>query len=174
MTELECLALKYGTDKSSHGYCPHYERLIGDMRLLPITMIEIGVASGASLRMWKDWMPNAVICGFDQNGYNGVDKDQFKIITGNQGEPSDLERLANETGSFHLVIDDGSHNSSDQQISFSNLWPKLVSQGWYVIEDSFGIGSSLDLEAIARNDGDIKELHLIGGGGDVILFLKKR
>lgn len=171
MTELECLALKYDTDKGSHGYCPHYERLLGDMRLYPITMIEIGVAHGGSLRMWRDWMPKATIYGFDMNGYSGND---FTVIKGNQGEPNDLEVLAKETGKFHLVIDDGSHKAEDQQISFNTLWPKLVSQGWYVIEDSFGIGSCLDLNNIASNNGDIKELHLIAGGGDVILFLKKR
>lgn len=173
MTELECLALKYDTDKYSHGYCPHYERLLGDMRFLPITMIEIGVGGGCSLRMWSEWMPKALIYGFDVNGYTG-EQDKFEVITGDQGEPNDLEVLAKKTGRFHLVIDDGSHTAEDQQISFNNLWPKLVPQGWYVIEDSFGIGGSLDLEKIAHNDGDIKELHLIAGGGDVILFLKKR
>lgn len=174
MTELTVLALKHDTDKASHGYCPHYERIIGDLRLFPITMIEIGVASGCSLRMWREWMPKARIYGFDMNGFTG-DWDGFSVITGNQGNPHDLEMLAKETGRFHLVIDDGSHAHEDQKVSFTTLWPKLVSHGWYVIEDSFGIGSCIDLNQIGGGGGDIEEIHLICmSGGSVILFLKKR
>jgi len=172
MTELECIAKWHGTDKGSHGYCPHYERFIGELRFLPITMIEIGVAGGDSLRMWREWMPKAKIYGFDMNGYS---MDDFTVIKGNQGEPNDLEQLLKETGSFHFLVDDGSHNSEDQKVSFNTLWPRLLLGGWYVIEDSFGIGNCLDLEAVGRGDGDIEELHLIAkNNGDVILFLKKR
>jgi len=171
MTELEALAKWHGTDKGVHGYCSHYERFIGDMKLLPITMIEIGVAGGDSLRMWREWMPNAKIYGFDSNGYNG---DDFIVVRGNQSEPNDLEQLLKVTGNFHLLIDDGSHNSEHQKISFTTLWPRLLPGGWYVIEDSFGIGSCFDLDAVANGGNDIDEVHLIGHSGNVILFLKKR
>ncbi len=176
MTELECLAYKYDTDKGSHGYCPHYERFIGDMRNLPITMIEIGVASGNSMRMWREWMPKATIYGMDMNGFTGDQEAQgFKVFKGNQREQHDLEEMTKETGRPHLVIDDGSHDWEDQKVSFSYLWPRVLPHGWYVIEDSFGIRSSIDLETIAQGNYDIEEFHLIAmNGGDVICFLKKR
>lgn len=171
MTELETLALRYDTDKGSHKYCPHYERFIGDMRLLPITMIEIGVASGASLKMWRAWMPRAIIYGFDKNGYAG---DDFTVLTGNQGESNDLQNLLKTTGPFHFLVDDGSHDANDQKVSFTNLWPRLVSGGWYVVEDSFGLGSLIDLDSMGGGNGDIEEVHLIANRDGVILFLKKR
>ena len=117
-------------------------------------------------------MPNAKIYGFDMNGYSG---DDFTVIRGHQGEANDLERLLQECRLFHLIIDDGSHASDDQKVSFNTLWPRVVKGGWYVIEDSFGIGSCLDLNKIGNGDGDIDELHLIADNrGNVILFLKKK
>lgn len=176
MTELECLAYKYDTDKGSHGYCPHYERFIGDMRNLPITMIEIGVAAGNSMRMWREWMPKAVIYGFDMNGYTGnSEKDGFRVFNGDQKSQHDLERMAVETGRPNLVIDDASHMAEEQNVSFSYLWPRVLSHGWYVIEDCFGIRNAIDLDTIAQGRYDIEEFHLIAmNGGDVICFIKKR
>ncbi len=175
MTELECLAYKYDTDKGSHGYCPHYERFIGDMRNLPITMIEVGVAAGNSLRMWREWMPKATIYGFDMNDYNAKEGEGFTVFNGDQHNPNDLERMVIETGRPNLVIDDGSHDWEDQKVSFSYLWPRVMSHGWYVIEDSYGINSDIDLETIAQGNHNIKEFHLIAmNSGDVICFVKKR
>lgn len=175
MTELTCLALKNNTDKATHGYCPHYERFIGELRLLPITMLEIGVADGSSLRMWRDWMPKAKIYGFDVSDYHCQKEKRITVIKGDQGEQHDLEELVKEIGGFHFVVDDGSHDSEDQKVSFTYLWPRLLRGGWYVIEDSFGIGSCLDLDSVAQGNNEIAELHLIGSNkGDVLLFLKKQ
>lgn len=175
MTELECIARKHGTDKVEHQYCRHYERMIGYMRYLPITLIEIGVGNGASLRMWREWMPKAQIYGLDTSNYEATGEDRIHVIQGDQKNNFDLEMLAQQSGPSHVVVDDGSHNADDQKVTFTNLWPKLVNQGWYIIEDVFGIGSCVDLDAIARFDGDIAELHLITESrGDILLFLKKR
>lgn len=65
--DLRKLAKKHGTDKSVHGYCPHYERRFAGWRHKPITLLEIGVDAGASMRMWRDYFPNAKITGVDIN-----------------------------------------------------------------------------------------------------------
>jgi hypothetical protein len=53
---LDELALKHGADKSSeqHAFTAVYERFLEPLRELPITMLEIGVFEGASVRMWRD------------------------------------------------------------------------------------------------------------------------
>jgi hypothetical protein len=138
-------------------------------------MIEIGVAQGNSLRMWREWMPKATIYGLDMNVYNGKENEGFTVFLGSQREPIDLETVIKETGRPNLVIDDGSHDGRDQKISFEYLWPKVLPHGWYVIEDYFGLRNDIDLDAISGGNHNIEEFHLIAmNGGDVICFLKKR
>src|ERR1035437_6331525 len=62
---LDRIALQFGTDKFVHGYTPYYERHLGLLRFEPITLLEIGVWDGASLRTWEAWMPEAQIIGVD-------------------------------------------------------------------------------------------------------------
>ena len=66
---LDELGILHGTDKGSlgHGYLGHYERILGPLRDEPITILEIGVSDGASLRMWADYFTRATIVGVDIN-----------------------------------------------------------------------------------------------------------
>jgi hypothetical protein len=170
MTELHCLALFHGTDKGSHGYCPFYERFIGDLQPLSITMIEIGAAEGCSLRMWREWMPKAKIYALDTSEYTH-DDEGITVFKGDQSKTEDLEKLVQDVGNFHLVVDDGGHEPAKQIISFDFLWPKLVHDGWYVVED---LDNVKDFSRFTITD-DVKELHMIcEKGGDGILFLKKK
>ena len=70
--DLNALAQKYGTDKTNKDhsykgvtYLDIYHRYMSSKRLEVKTFIEIGVKNGASLRMWKDYFPNATIYGID-------------------------------------------------------------------------------------------------------------
>lgn len=171
MTELEALGQKHGTDKVGHGYLPHYDRLIGDLRNLPITMIEMGVGGGQSLKMWQEWMPKAIVYGFDVNPYDQCFGSRIRTIQGHQGQQHDLENLVKETGNFCFVIDDAGHNLDDEKVAYSYLWPRLLSGGWYVVEDLNGMQNTFDMDAIVGSRNDIDEYHLISNG---ILFLRKR
>lgn len=171
MTELECIGAKYGTDKVGHGYLPHYERLVGELRFLPCTMIEIGVASGASLKMWHEWMPKAFVYGFDINGYDQIFGERIRTVQGNQGKTEDLEKLVKQTGNFHFIVDDAGHNVEEEKVSYDYLWPLLLSGGWYIVEDLNGFENGFDMSAIIHHQNDIDEYHLISNG---IVFLKKR
>ena len=169
MTELEVLALKHGTDKAQHGYCPHYEMLIGHLHLLPIIMLEIGVASGDSIRMWREWMPKATIYGMDISDPTPIEG--ATILQGNQNNTDDLDRVAREIGRFQFVVDDAGHNREEQKVCQAFTFERLVSGGWYVIEDLGDIHDISDFEL----QSDVEELHMIRGkGGSMILFLKKR
>ncbi len=167
MTELECLALKHGTDKASHGYCPHYEKLIGEFRNLPCTLIEIGIGSGASLKMWREWMPNSTIYGIDINEYKG---EGFRTFVSNQNDTQNLNHILQQTGHFHLLIDDAGHDRKDQKACMDFMFDRVEVGGWYIIED---LGGTQDLPDFTFT-GSVEELHLICGNGGWILFLKKR
>ena len=52
---LDELGHKYGTDKASgsHDYLRWYEKFFQPIRYKSITFVEIGVASGASIKAWR-------------------------------------------------------------------------------------------------------------------------
>jgi predicted O-methyltransferase YrrM len=135
---LDQLALRHGTDKGilSHGFTPIYDRLLQDWRRRPVTILELGVFEGASVRMWRDYFSAGRIVGVD-NDPTATDhvEDRIKIYIGDQANPSFLERVAAAEGPFDLVVDDGGHRATQQKVSLRSLWPHLKPGGIYVIED---------------------------------------
>jgi hypothetical protein len=174
---LETLAQSYNTDKYQHGYCKHYEHHIPS---LSGTLLEIGILDGASLRMWRDYYKQANIIGIDI-WPQYIHKD-VNCILGDATKKEDIDKI--DLSNLEVVIDDGSHISKDIITSFEILWPKLKSNGWYVVEDLLtqyqeGFGASVNY-SIVRNliynlfdktiKGEIAEFHAY----EEILFLKKK
>lgn len=128
---LDHLARQCGTDKSSdgHGYTAYYEQYLEPLRDVHLTLLELGIWEGASLRMWREYFPNARIIGVDKYDRNIFISD-VEIIIAEQDDDS-----LTELGPFDVIIDDASHISSKTLQSFDNLWPHLNPGGLYVIED---------------------------------------
>lgn len=149
-TTLRQLALEFGTDKEGrHSYADAYDRHLRHLRDQPVTVLEIGIGGfaggevgyrdptrgGASLRMWKAYFPNGRIVGLDIQDKSPLAEDRVEIVQGDQGDVAVLERVAREFGPFDVIIDDGSHHSSDVIASFEALFPHLKEHGTYAIED---------------------------------------
>ena len=137
MTSLDELAIAFNTDKSSrtHWFTKHYEVYFELLRDAPLKLLEIGVQSGASLRMWKQYFPKAQIVGLDYFDVTPMEEDRIKIIQGQQKDKDVLEKtLLN--GPFDIIIDDGSHQNIDIMASFEYLFPRMKPGGIYVIEDT--------------------------------------
>lgn len=133
---LEYLANKYGTDKAGHGYIPHYEK---HLPVTPDKILEIGCLKGASLRMWQEYFPDAKISTADlfKNPENiskeDIEKEGFVAYAGDQ---SNIDFLYTIDDMFDVIIDDGSHSSEHQQVTFKHLFiNNLCSGGVYVMED---------------------------------------
>lgn len=121
------IAAKYGTDKLQHGYIDFYARTLPKN---PKKILEIGVKEGASIRMWKEYFPDAEIHGLDLfEEYPIPDIEGVTFHKGNQCDHMLLERLRQEE--FDVIIDDGSHNARDQMVTFFSLF----NGGHYYIED---------------------------------------
>lgn len=121
------LAVKYGSDKADHGYLDFYEQTLPEK---PKKLLEIGVKKGASIRMWKEWFPDTEIHGLDL--FQEFNKPEIDGVTWHKGNQCDwklLEQLRTEN--FDVVIDDGSHNSRDQMMTFFGLF----NGNHYYIED---------------------------------------
>ena len=55
------LAKKYNVDMFELGYLEHYEKRFDDIRLDVKKVLEIGVETGCSHRMWLEYFPNAIL-----------------------------------------------------------------------------------------------------------------
>lgn len=142
--DLTRLGRWYGTNKAStkQMYTPLYERHLGPSRRRSLRLLEIGIggygggvhAGGASLRMWRSWMPRASIVGIDVSPRH-FDEPRITTHVGDQADPAFLRDLSAHEGPFDVVIDDGSHRSEDVICSFRVLWPLVSPGAVYVIED---------------------------------------
>lgn len=133
MPTLDEIAVKHGTDKSSagHFYTRHYETLFEAARYMPLNVLELGVWKGASLRMWREYFPNATITGVDRTDRN-ITVPNTRIIICDQDCDTLPEQL---DGPFDIIVDDASHLAAPTIKSFHNLFPHLKAGGTYVIED---------------------------------------
>lgn len=163
------LAVKHNTDKAWHGYTGYYERHFADLQPIRTYLLEIGVASGASMRMWNDWFTNksSSFVGIDieeKTPKNFDDRTSVIIADGTD---------YNWTGQrFDIIIDDGSHVSDDIVRAIHHWWPKLNHGGWYVVEDlavqvrnDYG-GSAMGSEATSLLLSIIKHEVMLGHAGD--------
>lgn len=202
---LEDLAFLHGTDKgtrkanrlSPKRYTLHYgEHLKHYTEKESLRILEIGVYEGASLRMWRDAFPQAMVYGIDVKPECKKHEDErIEIHIGDQKDKWFLrslgEKVMNEFSSgFDLVVDDGSHMFEDQNASLKALFPFVSINGWYVIEDirvgyqySTNVSNSLmpmlmrqlhgiretSLHSSLCSDPSIQSLHLYRN----ILFIQK-
>ena len=140
---LEQAAVKYGTDKRAalHGYTCTYHRHLAPLRERVATVLELGIHKGASLLMWKEYFPQAVVHGLDiagaPRGLNGkVGRTRIICHRGNQIHKKVTDAIADACGgTIDIVVDDASHRDEDQKRSFLNLWPRVTPGGYYIVED---------------------------------------
>ena len=101
-------------------------------------VIEIGVAEGGSLEVWRKYFgPRSRIVGIDIAPQvqgplsNGID-----LLIGSQSDPQILKAACEILNSqIDVVIDDGSHRGRDQIKTFETLWPYLANGAVYIVED---------------------------------------
>jgi hypothetical protein len=146
---LTALGAKYDPSKRWHNYLIYYWLHFRDIRLKVTRMLEIGVATGESIRMWEEFFPNAIIYGMDIDPKCGkYEGGRRKILIGDQGDISFLQRTAQEVGPFDIIIDDASHRVEHQLTTFNALFPHLTENGVYVIEDTGGCVGDFSLRTI--------------------------
>jgi hypothetical protein len=123
-----------------HHYFDIYTRYFERFRDRPITMLEIGVFRGGSLRMWKQYFhPDSTIVGIDVDkscqAHEIADQNVFVRI-GSQADPNFLAEINGEFGPFDIILDDGSHKTHHQIVSFGALFrAALKDGGCYMVED---------------------------------------
>lgn len=123
------------TDKGKHGYLDIYERYFQFIKDTKLTLLEIGIWSGASLKLYETYFPNADIIGVDKS-LDCVATRCDRAITYqlDQGDKESLVKFSNDK-IFDIVIDDGNHYPRHQILSFKILFERMNAGGIYIIED---------------------------------------
>jgi len=129
---------KYNTDKIQHGYLRIYDPIFSNYADEEINLLEIGILSGGSLFLWRDYFPKGKIFGIDLNVPEHLNKEErIKVFSGSQQDENFLDSVAKNTvDGFDIIIDDASHIGKLTKISFWHLFENhLKPGGIYVIED---------------------------------------
>ena len=126
------------TDKvSHHRYDRFYPLFLESLRDQEFNMLEIGVGSGGSLRLWEEYFPKASIHGADVDyNYFEESSERFTLHKFDQSNPNDLKEIVNTLPKCKFIIDDGSHHPHHQFTTFIELFKNLLEpEGVYIIED---------------------------------------
>jgi len=146
MDKLTELANKYASDKGTiapttghHGprlnFTPKYNLHFESISKDKLNILEIGIGSGPSLKMWYEYFPNATIHAIDINNQEQHNNDRVTTYICDQSNREDLKKVMDKVGQVDIIIDDGSHVINHQQISLGFLFEYVKKGGQYWIED---------------------------------------
>jgi hypothetical protein len=134
----------YGTDKGEpKSYIDNfYDENFKKYKDKKITLVEIGVRSGASLKLWSEYFSNkAKIYGLD----NLYDKDIHSVPVNEEWTSASnveyivgdayTQEVCDKLGKIDILIDDGPH-TLESHIKLLELYiPKMNTGGLLIIED---------------------------------------
>jgi hypothetical protein len=155
MTPLCELAREYKCDKAfdpalehCHVYTPVYHHLYDGTQDKVRAVLEVGVNTGASLRMWRDYFPQAKIIGLDINPHCLFTEWRIRCFHADQRDELSMHHAMGMAGiaNYDLIIDDGSHEIEDQILTMRWLVRFLAPDGLYFVEDVRG-----DLKVLAKS-----------------------
>ena len=147
MSTLSEISKKYPTDKDfTHNYYTAvYEQYLSPIKDEVKLVCEVGIGGfweavgwlpGNSLKVWRDYFPNAEILGLDIVKHDNIDDlDRITIDWLDQSKRDLVIEYSSKLKDYDFIIDDGSHNVYDQQITLAHFFKSLKSGGIYILED---------------------------------------
>jgi len=131
---LQQIGLECGTDKSTaHSYLPIYEEAFDHLRDSPISLCEVGILEGASMKMWLEYFTLAHIYGIEASNFTKFADKRLTTYCCNAASEA-VGKLFHPV-SLDIIVDDGSHEISQVWDTYRYLMPALKVGGLYLIED---------------------------------------
>ena len=118
-----------------------YERAFASLRHKKLKILEIGVFRGSSIKLWRAYFdhPESIIVGLDIDpacAQFAEPERGLHVMIGNQVDRVFLADVVARHGPFDIILDDGSHISSQIIATFNALFVDgLKEPGLYVVED---------------------------------------
>lgn len=123
-----------------YHYFEIFHRHLSKFRGKPVHIAEIGVYSGGSLEMWREYLgPQATIHGIDiQEACRRFADEGVRIHIGDQADRGFWKRFKAEVPVLDVLIDDGGHEAHQQITTMEEILPHLNYGGVYICEDIHG------------------------------------
>jgi hypothetical protein len=132
-------------------YHRHFSKLVGGA----VNVLEVGVYSGGSLEMWRDYFgPKCLVYGVDiEERCRSYENEYTKIFIGDQADRGFWKAFREQVSNLDVVVDDGGHQTEQQIVTFEELLPCLRPGGIYLCEDVHGIhnGFAAYLQGFVNN-----------------------
>jgi hypothetical protein len=122
-------------------YFDVYHRHFDRFRNTDVHILEIGIYSGGSLEMWRDYFgPRCHVYGVDvEEACLRYASDSIEVFIGDQADRDFWRRFRSDVPRLDIVVDDGGHKPDQQATSLEELLPHLSPGGVYVVEDVHGV-----------------------------------
>jgi hypothetical protein len=117
-------------------YHRHFSRFVGR----EVHVLEIGIYSGGSLLMWKEYFgQKAHIYGVDIDAAcRAYEDDMAKVFIGDQADRSFWGEVKKSAPLIDIVIDHGGHLPEQQRVTLEEILPHMRPGGVYLCEDIYG------------------------------------
>jgi hypothetical protein len=130
------------TDKNTwHSYLPLYQKLLEGKREIAKNVLEVGIYTGGSIKLWSDFFINATVYGIDINnnivGQDIINNENIILHTSCDAYNDDFfkNNLLNKNIKFDFMLDDGPHTLESMK-QFINLYSQIMTDdGILIIED---------------------------------------
>ncbi len=167
-----------GNDKgSTHSYLETYDRLFAPYRN-GATILEIGLATGDSIKLWDRYFENSIIVGtdisvvFDAKDIPYNDNGNIiDIVEADATKPEFLDKI--KQYEFDVVVEDSSHMEQDSVAIFNLLKPKMKPKSVYIVEDILNLDLSKERFKELHSDCEIIDLRHVKGRFDDCLIVYK-
>jgi len=120
-------------------YLTEYGRIFDEYRNRPVRLLEIGIQNGGSLEIWSKYFPHAQkLVGCDMNpdcARLNYEDPRIAVVVGDANSDAAQVKILGCSPVFDVIIDDGSHRSSDVVKSFARYFPNLADGGIFIVED---------------------------------------
>ena len=114
-------------------YDGHFSRFRGTS----VNVLEIGIAEGGSLQMWKWYFGvKSKIFGIDIDPDTLYKEARIKTFQCDQADPIALTEILSVLPKIDIVIDDGGHTMEQQIVTFNIVYPFISDEGIYLCEDT--------------------------------------
>jgi hypothetical protein len=132
-------------------YHRHFAKFVGR----EVSVLEIGIYSGGSLKMWQSYFGSRChVHGVDiQEACRAYESEGVSVYIGDQADRGFWARFRHEVPDVDIVVDDGGHLVEQQIVTLEELLPHIRPGGVYMCEDVGGVHNRFQayVSGLSRN-----------------------